>query len=302
MPRYFILTGEGRLLVAVPLMEIKSILTGHRGVSLPFTDYCNPIISKDVQAKNVLDDMLQYGKQSGWKFMEMRDGNDVLKTLSSSSSFYRHVLNLSQDEDQLFSTFSRSMRRNIRKAINEGTRITISNSLKSINEFYRLNCMTRKKHGIPPQPYSFFKELYNHVISQQHGIVVLASHEGRSVAAAVYAHIGEKAVYKYSASNGKYLHLHPNELLMWRAIQWYCRNGYEKLCFGKTEPENEGLREYKLRWGTDETVIKYYKYDYERSTFVTGNSKAAKHSMRVFAKMPIPILRMIGTVLYRHVA
>jgi lipid II:glycine glycyltransferase (peptidoglycan interpeptide bridge formation enzyme) len=283
-------------------MEIKSILTGKRGVSLPFTDYCNPIISRDVQLNNVVEDVLRYGKQWRWKSMEMRDENNNLGRLTSSSIFYRHVLALPRDEDQLFSGFSSSTRRNIRKAVREGIKIIISNSLNSINEFYRLNCMTRRKHGIPPQPYSFFKELYNHVISQKHGMVVLASHEGRNIAAAVYAHIGKRAVYKYSASNGKYLRLHPNELLMWKAIQWYCRHGYEELCFGKTEPENEGLREYKLRWGTEESVIKYYKYDYERYSFVTGNSKDARRGMRFFAKMPIPLLRMIGTVLYRHVA
>src|SRR4030066_163040 len=47
-------------------------------------------------------------------------------------------------------------KRNIKKSEREGVEVKILNSLESLNEFYKLNCITRKKHGLPPQPYNFF--------------------------------------------------------------------------------------------------------------------------------------------------
>ena len=43
-PLYFTTTKNGRMQSLIPVMEINSILTGRRGVSLPFTDYCGPIV------------------------------------------------------------------------------------------------------------------------------------------------------------------------------------------------------------------------------------------------------------------
>jgi hypothetical protein len=43
-PVYFAEIEGDRFRTLVPMMEIDSFLTGKRGVSLPFTDYCDPII------------------------------------------------------------------------------------------------------------------------------------------------------------------------------------------------------------------------------------------------------------------
>src|SRR3990172_8371413 len=44
-PLYFTSIDNGILLSVIPIMEINSIFTGKRAVSLPFTDYCEPIIT-----------------------------------------------------------------------------------------------------------------------------------------------------------------------------------------------------------------------------------------------------------------
>ena len=43
-PVYFTKIRKSKISVLIPIMEINSGLTGKRGVSLPFTDYCEPII------------------------------------------------------------------------------------------------------------------------------------------------------------------------------------------------------------------------------------------------------------------
>ena len=301
-PHYFTLLDKKEPLVLVPVMEVKSIWTGPRGVSLPFSDYCMPIIGKGIEFDNVLNSMIKYGKKCRWKSLEYRNGNHFSQEISPSSFFYGHTLSLSKDVDQIFSRFRSSTSRNIRKAIREGVQVIFSYSLESIKEYYRLHNMTRKKHGIPSQPFYFFKNIYDNIISKKYGLVILASYEKKNIAGSVFFHFGNKAMYKFGASNIKYQHLRANNLIMWEAIKWYAEQGYESFCFGKTEPDNIGLKQFKDGWATKEELIKYFKYDLIKDSFIKKNQKLTGFHNKIFAKMPISLLQLSGKLIYRHIA
>ncbi len=135
-------------------------MTGNRGVSLPFTDYCTPFISHNIQFQDVFDSLAEYGKKAHWKYIEIREGNNYFEDLNPSSYYYGHTLSLCHNEKDVFSHFRDSNKRNIKKAMREGVEVNIYSSLESIKEFYQLNCLTRKMHGLPPQPFYFFKKIY----------------------------------------------------------------------------------------------------------------------------------------------
>jgi len=300
-PLYFTAIDKNALFILLPLMEVNSFFTGNRGVSLPFSDYCNPIIEGNINFKDVLNHILEYGRNRNWKFFEIRGGQDFLQDVSPFSCFYNHTLNLSQDEDKIFSNFRESTRRNVKKALKECVEINIFKSLESINRFYQLNCITRKTHGLPPQPYYFFKNIYDSIISRDFGFVVLASYKKRTIAGAVFFHLGKKAFFKYAASDRTYQSLRPSNLVMWEGIKWYCKNGYESFCFGRTAVENRGLRQYKAGWGTKESIIKYYRFDVKKGDAIEGSSGASRIQNIIFSKMPITLLKFIGSLSYKHI-
>ncbi len=300
-PIYFTSSNHHKnLSLLIPMMEIKSILTGRRGVSLPFTDYCEPIVDQGIDSRDVIDNIIQFGKQWKWKSFELRGGKELLQNTLPFSYYFCHSLHLSQNVEQIFSSFRESTKRNIKKAISNGVEIQLLNSLESIKKFCWLNAMTRKHHGLPPQPYYFFKKVFDHIVSENLGFVMLASYKKNIIAGAVYFHFGEKAVYKYGASDNKYWPLRANNLVMWEAIKWYCQNGYKSLSFGRTEPEHQGLRQFKAGWGTQEDVIYYYKYDFKKNAFIADPPKKMKFYSNVFSKMPLSFLKIIGSISYRH--
>ena len=300
-PLYFTAIENGCLKTLVSVMEVNSFLTGKRGVSLPFTNYCEPIIRNGVSFKDVFEGIMKYGKESGWKYAELRGGQQYLPDALTSATYLSHILELSGNEEEIFSSFRDSTKRNIKKAISEGVEARIRNSLESVQEFYRLNCMTRKRHGLPPQPLHFLKKVYDHIISRNLGLLVIASYENNPIAGAVYFHFGEKALYKYGASDMNYQHLRANNLVMWEAIKWYSQNGFKSLSLGRTESENRGLIQFKSGWGTTEQQIHYYRYDLNKGSFVSGSSKVTGFYNKIFRNMPIPVLNRIGNILYKHV-
>jgi lipid II:glycine glycyltransferase (peptidoglycan interpeptide bridge formation enzyme) len=124
-------------------------------------------------------------------------------------------------------------------------------------------------------------------------------HGGKAIAGAVFFHFGKEAIYKYGASDMTWSQLRPNNLLMWEAIKHYAGDGFTNFSFGITEPENEGLLQFKRSWGAREGMIKYYKYDLRKEAFVTDEFRK-KTSYAFFKHMPLPLLKLTGSLIYRH--
>jgi CelD/BcsL family acetyltransferase involved in cellulose biosynthesis len=299
-PLYFTLIANGKLIGLIPVMEIKSFFTGKRGVSLPFTDVCHPSADTAATFQALMDGLTEYGHRAGWKYIEFRGGSDFFNGAPNCAEHFAHVLDLDGSEEKLFKALRASTRRNIHKAEKEGVAVSLLRTREALAAFYRLHCGTRRLHGLPPQPWTFFEKIYEHLIVPGQGLVALAVHQGKPVAGAVYALYRDQALYKFGASDRNHQHLRPNNLVMWEAIRWFCRNGFRSLDFGRTEPENEGLLQFKRGWGTKEGRVAYYRLNLRENAF-SAASNGARSSYPVFKMLPIPVLRLAGRVLYRHV-
>ena len=298
-PVYFTIIDNNRLLALFPVMEVKSIFTGLRGVSLPFTDYCQTIITDEIEREDMLDFVKEYGRRCKWKFIETRDGH--YPDATATASFYRHSLKLTPDTGQIFSGFKDSTKRNIRKAMRMGVEVEICRTSEAVDEYCRLHYITRKKHGLPPQPRCFFQKIYEHIISKELGFIALACYHKKNIAGALFLNFKEKSLFKFGASDHTCQHLRTNDLVMWEAIKWCAQNKYQSLCFGRTALDNTGLRRFKAGWGADEQIINYYRYDLRQNAFVIETSALKNFHHRIFKIMPIPLLRILGSLLYRHI-
>ncbi len=301
-PVYVISEEDGHVKALMPLMEVRSLLTGSKGVSLPFTDICDLLCAGKDIFDRVVSFVKEYGKERKWKYIEWRGGDSFFGDAGSCAEFFGHTLDLTRSEQEIFASFRESNRRNINKAARDGVKAAIDNSMCGIGIYYRLHCNTRRMHGLPPQPFSFFKKIQELVINQGNGITMLAWSGSTPVAGAIFFHFAGKAVYKYGASERIYQHLRPNNLLMWEAVRYYSEKGLKSLDFGRTETENQGLLQFKRGWGTTENTIRYFRYDLRKEAFA-GNMKSRLHGRHnaIFRHTPIPLLKLAGSILYRHI-
>lgn len=301
-PRYFALRAGETVEALLPMMEVDSWLTGRRGISLPFTDYCDPLAGGLSVFQQLFDEAVVYGRNRRWKYLELRGGQQFLTSATPSHRFYGHELALMEDEKELFAALTPAVRRAVRKAEREGVRIEFLNDARGIRQFYALHCRTRRKHGLPPQPFRFFQNVQKHILAQGGGIIVLAQAGARSVAGSIFLQMGQQAIYKFGASDERTLELRGNDLVMWEGIKYFAARGCRKLHLGRTSAVNEGLRRFKLGWGARECSINYFKYDLRKSTFMPGRDEALGWYNRVFAALPSGLSRCLGALLYRHVA
>lgn len=299
-PVYFVAFRDGEMSDVLPVMEIRSFLTGIRGVSLPFSDFC-PALARNASVSNHLIEAAgRFGKKRGWKHLDLRGAPVSDASAKPFSSYYRHTLDLRIGSEKLFAGCSSGNRRNIRKGCREGVSVRFSDTLEGVKSFYRLHCMTRKKHGVPVQPFFFFRKIYENLLSKGLGIISLATWQDKAIAGALYLHVGGSAVYKFGASDPRFLHLRPNNLVMWETIQRYVGQGIQTLSFGRTDLDHHGLLRFKREWGGNEERVNYYRYHVGASEFVPAGVRPGI-SRSVMEKMPAFALKAIGGLLYRHV-
>jgi hypothetical protein len=297
---YLTAMRNGGISVLLPVMEVDSRLTGRRGVGLPFSDYCDPLVSEEEAFRTAWSHLVAHGEAAGWKSIELRCREALPEDFPSSATFHHHVLDLWGGEELLFRSLRESTRRNIRKAKREGVTVTVSGSEDSVAQFCRLNAVTRRDHGLPPQPARFFRSLHEHLLKRNGGFVVLAHFRGSCIGAAVFLHFGDRAYYKYGASDRRAQHLRANNLVMWEAVRSCAGKGFRSLCLGRTDPGNEGLRRFKNGWGAREGAIRHCRYDLGERRFVRSRPAVTGWHNALFRNLPLAVSRAVGTALYKH--
>lgn len=302
-PAYFCRFAGSQLRELLALMEVSSPFTGKRGVSVPFADFCLPLSGEGGDLHLLYEFAANYGLQKKWRYIECRGGGKRLCAQATPSlAFFGHLIDLAVGEEQLFKRLESAVRRGVRKAHQHGLRVEFSTSLQSVETYYALHCRTRRHHGVPPQPFRFFKNIHRHVIGAGRGFVALARSAERPVAGAVFFYQGRHALYKFGASDLQFQQLRPNNLLMWEAIKYCAENGFADLHLGRTSLSNEGLRRFKRGFGAAEERIEYTKHDLLRGVFVTDVDRAVGPLNILFRTLPLPLLRLLGKILYRHMS
>lgn len=301
-PIYFISKENSKIKSVIPFMFISSVLTGKRIVSLPFTDFCDPIFNSSNDLELTKEFILEYSKNNKFEYVEFRSSDTKFPfNTENYRTDLRHILNLSISNSELFKLFSQNTKRNIKKASKENLSVSIVNSLDGIELFYRIFCLTRKRHGLPPQPFSFFRNIFKYIIKDEYGDIFLAEHDGKVIAGAIYFKFGEKIIYKFGASILDGTNPGINHLVMWEAIKYYNAKGFKEFDFGRTEINHEGLRRFKLGFGTEERMIFTTRFNIDTNKFISADLKTEGFYNKIFNTMPVWILKSIGNMLYKHI-
>jgi hypothetical protein len=299
-PCYVQMSLNGNLLALVPMMEVQTALTRSRGICLPFSDYCAPLTFSRFGHELVTQKLQQIARERRWSYFELRSRSIIPDNVPASESYYGHSLDLRIGREALISNFSSSVQRAVRKAQRSGLSVSVQTSPDAMAQFYKLHVRTRRRHGVPPQPRSFFINIQRHLISAGYGFIVLVECQKRPVAGAMFFKLGRHAVYKFGASDERLQELRANNLAMFEAIRYLAGAGAETLHFGRTETENHGLRRFKLSWGAKEEEIRYARFEIASGSWKCSHENRSAFYKRVFRALPGSLNRLAGAMIYPH--
>lgn len=292
-------SAPGGVLANVLLFcSVQSWIRGHRLVSLPYSDHCDPLLDDDC-----LEGLVHWAKsrcdEGQYRHVEFRprqapphDG------LFPSRRFSFHVLDISRAENDLFVSLDRKCIQNrIRHASEQALVYEHGRSESLLRQWYGLVLLTRSRYALPPQPIAWFRNLL--MCFGEQGAVHILSQNDRPIAGIVTLLHKQTTVCKYAASDQRFSKTGAMPLLFWKVILKAKSNGCRELDFGRSDLENEGLAKFKDHWGAARSELVYWQYPEAQRT-------AGRHPWRVriaksaFSHMPLPILQASGRLLYKH--
>lgn len=300
--RQFVVTesdGVGRILAGLPLMEVNSPLTGRRWVSLPFTDYCRPLFDREQTLERLTRDLLSLSIQERIPRVELRWGLPNNTAIHPACSYILNILDLDSDPEKVAKHFDRSNRQNTRAAEKNQVEVRWGKDLADMRKFYELQVVTRRRHGVPVQPWRYFRLMAESLLGRGMCSILLAFKDDRCLAGLVLLHWQQTTVCKYAASREDSLPLRPNNLLFWSAIRWSCEHGFKVFDMGRTETEDAGLRRFKKGWGAREIPLIYYSIDNKsRRRSTVGGIAPLMHT--IIRRSPPWVCQLSGQILYKH--
>jgi hypothetical protein len=281
--------------------QVNSWLTGRRLVSLPFSDHCDPLINC-AEELNAFADYLEHQQhKKKWDYLEARPLTVALteKTFQPATTYFAQQLSLAPTSQQLFADLHRdSIRRKIRRAEREGVIVEVDRSGALLEQFYFLQSMTRRRHGLPPQPRQWFRNLAR--CFGDNCAIWLASRLGHPIASILTLRYRNRLVYKYGASDDRFHALGGMPWLFWTIIQQAKIEELEELDLGRSDLGNMGLITFKEHLGAHGHQIHYYRNNSCQS-HLTTNAWPKRVVNGMCSCMPPWMTDIAGKMLYRHI-
>ncbi len=256
---YVIVDDSGAPRAGIPFCRIADIMGG-RIVSLPFSDYCDPL-ANDADSWELLADQLLKDHCP----ITVRCLHNDLPLADSRFPVAKeakwHGLDLRPELNDLWHKMHSSTHRAVRKSQREAVQIRLAETEQDLRAFFEMHLKIRKyKYGLLAQPYPFFQNIWRHFMEAQHGFLLLAVLGDRIVAGDLFLEWKETLYYKFNASTPEALSVRPNDLLIWEGIQHAKNRGLKYLDFGLSDIDQEGLVRYKRKFGTEEKTISFLRH------------------------------------------
>lgn len=143
------------------------------------------------------------------------------------------VLDLSLGPDALLKQMNGKRRNNIRYALKAKVAVAEATTIPEYQAFCEISESWSKEMGISPSPRDIEYEAFDQTRANRRLLVARDPASGRIIAGSVFRfYPGGLVEYSRNVSLPEFQKLKPNELLVWRAIEWACENGFPKFSMG----------------------------------------------------------------------
>ncbi len=297
---------SGRILAGLPIYHVKSWLTGDRLVSIPFANFSDPLVNSNEEWQMVL----QAAKDLAGELQVERIELKLRKTGSlpeigswqKSVNYQTHAIQLNQPIESLFKQFHKScVQRQIRKTQAAGLTFRVGRDEQDWRSFYEIYLSHRRHRGLPPQPFAFFKALYENLAGTLQ--LFLAETEGAIVGGMYVFTFGQTMLADTLATRDDLKELNLPIFLYWQALRIAYDQGCKEFNFGRTSVANTSLADHKRKWATEveDLIDLQYQSRGRQKPKRREESILYKSARLMLSNAPFPAFQMLGKAAYRHI-
>jgi FemAB-related protein (PEP-CTERM system-associated) len=319
----------------LPLVFLEKFIFGKRLVSLPYFDHGGILTDSVEGEERLLQAAIHLGKKLGAKSIELRQTEKLAtfenaannekkpharsmelepgitaKSWQSSDvtwSLKKHkvrlLLSLPGDSKALMKSFKSKLRSQIKRPIKAGLEAKIG-GVELLNDFYSVFSINMRDLGSPVHS----KALPRCVLDclNDEARVVMVYHKHTPVAASLMVGFNGTMINPWSSALRQYSKDSPNMLLYWTMLSYAANHGYKFFDFGRSTP-GEGTYRFKAQWGAEPHPMYWYTIHLDKSKpsdhveNETSISKKRALAVQLWQKLPVPITRIIGPPIRKHI-
>jgi len=256
---------------------------GLRILGRPFqgwsTDYMGFTLSARANRRQAVQTLIKFAFQElGCVHLEIMDRNLTVSDLGGLGAQYRvyrgFEIDLTRNEDELFSNMTSACRRCVRKAEKEGVFIEEAHDLGFADEYYaQLKDVFAKQSLVPTYDIERVRQLILHVHPTGNLLLLRARDPGgRCIATGIFPHMNGVMNFWGGASWRQHQLLRPNEAIHWSAMKIGKQNGLRTYDMG-------GGGAYKRKYGGSEIAVPWFRKS--KYPWIRYLRDMAKHSYKV---------------------
>lgn len=283
-----------------PFIAATSIITGKRIISLPFTNYCDPLLDKEIFAEAIEEIKEALPEFRELDIRTLGDYSDSLKKFSLDSLYFTHILILGGSIDETFKSFHpTSVRASIRRSEKHHLGVRQGTNLDDLKSFYHLEVSLRKRLSLPPLPFLFYKNIWHELSKYDLISIPLIIKDDKVIAAGFILNFKDTYYLEYTASNRRFINSYPNHKLFFEVIKTAHLKHATKVDFGRSSIDNESLIKFKEKWNTTSILINHYHVP-KKTIIKKKQHHLKKYLMKINSLLPEKVLELQGRLIYPH--
>lgn len=285
----------GEILAVLPLVRVRSRLTGHALVSMPFLNY-GGAAGDLVAARALADAAVEEARRSGAALLELRTREELESTLEVSRHKITVLLDLPATTEALWKQFPSKLRSQIRKPTKEGLVARLGPD--QMDAFYAVFARNMRDLGTPVMPRTFFARIRD---AFRDRVVFGAVYDGATpVAGGCGFTFGDEFEITWASSLREHNAKSPNMLLYCAMMEAMVARGVRTFNFGRCTPGGPTHR-FKQQWGGRDVSLPWMRWTRAGDRPVHAADRPLfQLATKVWQRLPIRAANVLGPALARH--
>lgn len=233
-------------------------------------DYGGPCVlsnTKKEVIEGLINEMERLARRNGCFSIRVSEfkNNEVNKVMLENnyrqSARQTFIIDLSLDEDKIWTNVDKRTRKYVKAAINNNVTVKEVFQENEIKEIYKCISHTHNRVGAYTPPLEFFLQINEKLGRKGVSRFRAALFEGKIIGGDLLFCFNGHVVERYRGIYDEYLELRTNYLMVWTAIEESKKMGYSRYDLGDVSPEAEGIYFFKSRWRGELINTNWYSKD-----------------------------------------
>ncbi len=260
-PFYLVLERRKKIRAALPFFGIQQPAAGNRMVSLPHSDFCDPLVKSNRDFEQLMMELLHYLKMHRITYLKFKTRHTQIDLpdfdLQQVRTNTLRVLELEKIPDEALPGVASYREEPLPEV---PVTFHFATEEREMRLFYHFYTLTRRQHQRTVKPYKFFKNVWQ-LFYPQNLLTVLLGYRGeKPVGGMMLFRFKDTVSYLYGGFDTTMEKFRTDELLLGESIRFGKQRGYRFYETGKSVILSEGQEALLREMGAAQVPVQELTY------------------------------------------